>query len=292
MSGSGRAGAKVILLGEHAVVYGRPALAAGLPLALTARATAGAGPRIVGDDDPRGRALVGTAAEALGLDPAGWVVQVESEIPVGRGLGSSAALAIATLRALAQAAGRALEHDEEIRLGRRLERAFHGTPSGIDPAAAALGRCFRFVAGDPPAVEPLVVAAPVPLVIAYDDAPRSTAAAVGALRARRADAPARYEALFDAVAGVVAAGAEALATGDLAALGRCFDENQALLVACGVSSPTLDARVRLARDAGALGAKLTGAGAGGAIVAIAPEAAGVAEALARAGVRVLRAVVA
>lgn len=292
MSGRGRAGAKVILLGEHAVVYGRPAIAAGLPLFLTARAARGDGPRIAGDDDPRGRALVGAAAGAVGLDSSEWVIEVESEIPPGRGLGSSAALAIATLRALADAAGRRLEGGEELRIGRVLEGVFHGTPSGIDPAAAALGRCLRFVAGDPPAIAVLPVAAPVPLVVAFDDAPRSTGAAVGALRARRAADPARHEALFDAIGAVVAAGEAALATGDLAALGRSFDENQALLEALGVSSAALDERVRVARAAGALGAKLTGAGAGGAVIALAPEAAPVAGALAATGAHVLRTTVA
>jgi mevalonate kinase len=290
--GRGRAGAKVILLGEHAVVYGRPALAAGLPLALSVRAAPGEGPRIAGEDDPRGPALVRAAAEAVGTDPSTWVIEVESEIPRGRGLGSSAALAIATLRALADAAGRGLAADDEVRLGRALEGVFHGTPSGIDPAAAALGRCVRFVAGDPPVVEPLAVGAPVPLVVAFDDAPRSTGAAVAALRARRAAAPARHEALFDEVAAVVGTGVAALAAGDLAGLGRCFDENQALLGALGVSSPVLDERVAVARRAGALGAKLTGGGTGGAIIALAPDGGPVGAALAATGAHVLEVVVA
>lgn len=287
MSGRGRAGAKVILLGEHAVVYGRPAVAAGLPLEVAVWAERGDGPRVAGHDDPRGPALVEAAARALGMEPSAWVITIASDVPVGRGLGSSAALAVATLRALADAAGRPLADDAALRLGRLVERVFHGTPSGIDPAAAALGRCIRFVAGEPPVVEPVPVAIPVPLVIAFDDTPRDTAKAVGALRTRHDADPPRYEALFDAVAEVVAAGVTALREGDLARLGRCLDENQALLVALGVSSPVLDERVRVARAAGALGAKLTGGGAGGAIIALAPDAAPVADALAATGAHVL-----
>jgi len=286
VTGHGQAGAKIILLGEHAVVYGRPALAAGLPLRLSATARRGDGPRLLGTDDVRVTGMIERAASHLDLDPREWTIEVDSEIPQGRGLGSSAALAVATLRALADAAGVRLEIDDELRIGRELERAFHGTPSGVDPAAAALGRCFRFVAGDPPTVTPLPVDGVVPLVVAYDDEPRSTGDAVGGLRERRDADPGRHERLFDEVATLVRAGERALASGDFAALGRCFDANHALLGALGVSSPTLDERVRVARRAGALGAKLTGAGRGGAIIALVSDAGPVADALAAQGTHV------
>ena len=266
----GRAGAKVILLGEHAVVYGRPALASGLPLGLEAEAVRGAGPRLESDVDAgaRGEALVVEATRAVGLEPREWIVRVRSAIPPGQGLGSSAALSIAVLRALAAAAGRVLAPGEELRLGRMLEGIFHGTPSGIDPAAAALGSTFRFVRGDPPLVEPIALGAPVPLVIALGAAARSTGTAVGGLRERWQAEGKRYETLFDDVAAAVDAGVRALRAGDLVALGAAFDRNQALLEALGVSSPEIERRVAAARAAGALGAKLTGGGAGGAVIAL------------------------
>jgi mevalonate kinase len=266
----GRAGAKVILLGEHAVVYGRPAVASGLALALEAEARRGAGPRLESDieADARGETLVAKAARAVGLEPREWTVRVWSKIPAGQGLGSSAALSMGVLRALAAAAGRTLASDEELRLGRTLEGIFHGTPSGIDPAAAALGTTFRFVRGDPPVVEPIRLGAAVPLVIAFGGPARSTGAAVGALRARWQADPTRYDALFNEIAGVVASGVRALRAGDLAGLGAAFDRNQSLLGALGVSSPEIERRVAAARAAGALGAKLTGGGAGGGIVAL------------------------
>jgi mevalonate kinase len=280
----------VILLGEHAVVYGRPALAAGLRLGLDAEVHAADGPArlespVTADD--KGDRLVAEAAAAVGLAAHGFVVRVRSDIPAGVGLGSSAALAIAVLRALASAAGRALPVADELALGRRLEAIFHGHPSGIDPAAAALGSCFRFVRGEPPTVAPLRVARPLPLVIAFAGDARSTGAAVGALRARWEADRAAYDWLFDEVAARVDDGAAAAERGDLPALGRAFDANQALLERLGVSAPAVEALAATARRAGALGAKLTGGGAGGAIVALAPDAARVAATLEAAGARAL-----
>jgi mevalonate kinase len=289
----GRAAGKVILLGEHAVVYGRPALAAGLPLGLEVELAAGAGPLRFESDHPelaadaRPAALVDEAAAALGVATQGLVVRVRSELPPGVGLGSSAALAVAVLRALAAAAGRQLARDEELALGRRLEAIFHGTPSGIDPAAAALAGCFRFVRGDPPSITPLRLGTPLPLAVVLGARARSTGAAVGGLRTRWEADRARYEALFDEVAATVEAGAAAVERGDLAELGRAFDRNQDLLASLGVSAPEVDASVAAARAAGALGAKLTGGGAGGAVLALAEDPEAIARRLGAAGLRTL-----
>jgi mevalonate kinase len=283
----GRAGGKVILLGEHVVVYGRPALATGVPLVVDATVEAGPGPRLVSEmpTDPRTTCLVAEAAGMMGLDPAQVVVRVRSDIPPGRGLGSSAALAVAVLRALAAAAGRPLDTATTLARGRVLEQIFHGTPSGVDPAAAALGTCFRFVRGEPPLVTPIVLARPIRLVVAYGNRSRSTGAAVGGLHERwRAD-EARYERLFDEVAAIVGGGIAALEQGDLAGLGAAFDRNQTLLEALGVSHDDVESLIALARESGALGAKLTGGGGGGAILAVGDDPESIASGLRRSGAR-------
>ena len=292
MDARARASGKVILLGEHVVVYGRPAIAAGLPIGLEVSVTEGDGPSLVSDeaglaDDSRPRRLVAEAAALAGVDPRRTVVRVRSDLPPGRGFGSSAALAVATLRALFEATGRTLPLATALELGRRLEAVFHGTSSGIDPAAAALGTCFRFVRGEPPTVTPLELTTPLPLVIAYGTHARSTGAAVSGLRARWEADRARHEAIFDAVANTVERGETAARAGDLAALGRAFDDNQALLESLGVSSAETAALLAAARRAGALGAKLTGGGAGGAVIALAAEPEAVASRLERAGWRTM-----
>jgi mevalonate kinase len=282
----GRAAGKVILLGEHAVVYGRPALAAGLSLGLDVELLASDGPVRIESDrpelaaDPRPLRLVEEAAAALGVPADGFTVRVRSALPPGAGLGSSAALAIAVLRALGAAAARTLDGDEERAVGRRLEAIFHGHPSGVDPAAASLGSCFRFVRGEPPEIRPLAAPArPMHVVVALGERARSTGAAVTGLRARWEADRARHERLFDAVAAVVDDGARALETGDVARLGRAFDRNHDLLRELGVSAPEVERLVAAAHAAGALGAKLTGGGAGGAVIAVTEDAERLAAAL-------------
>jgi mevalonate kinase len=287
----GRAGGKVILLGEHAVVYGRPALAAGIGRGLAIELRHGRGPCVETDrtelaDDPRATEVLRAAAELVGLDAHDLVARVTSDLPPGMGLGSSAALSVAVLRACAQAADMTLSRERELDAGRRLEALFHGTPSGVDPAAAALGLgCFRFVRGEPPVVTSVRPGAPLGLVVAFGARSRSTGAAVGGLRERWLADRARYERVFDEVAVVVEDGVRAVAAGDAPALGRALDRNQALLEALGVSSAEVEATVGAARTAGALGAKLTGGGAGGAVIALAADALRVASRLEERGIR-------
>jgi mevalonate kinase len=289
--GHGRAGGKVILLGEHAVVYGRPAVATGLGLGVVAEASEGDGPRLDSaeiDDPARATAVVSQAARLVGLDPARVVVTVRADLPPGQGLGSSAALSVATLRAVAALANRSLTLDEECARGRELEAIFHGTPSGIDPAAAALGRCLRFVRGEPPSITPLSPGGAIDLVVVYGAGRRSTGAVVGGLRERWVEDRARHERLFDQIGDIVATGITAIERGDARGLGAAFDANQAVLRALGVSSDAVDRQVAVARAAGAYGAKLTGGGAGGAIIAVADDADVLAARLGRDGRTVLR----
>jgi mevalonate kinase len=302
---SGTAPGKVILLGEHAVVYGRPAIV--VPVWQTvATASVQAGPpgsgcilhahdlgatiRLAAADDKEPLALVARLAlAALGMaDEPDWRIDLASTIPIAGGLGSGAAISTALVRAIFAAAGQEATPQEVSRLVYASERIYHGTPSGIDNTVVAYGAPIWFVRGEPPQV--FTPAAPCTLVIADSGIHSPTKETVGDVRAAWEAQPARYEALFDAVAALVHAARRALAAGDLPTLGLLMDENQDILAQLGVSSPPLERLIDAARRAGAWGAKLSGGGRGGNVTSlVAPEqAAAVEEALLAAGaVRVI-----
>jgi mevalonate kinase len=310
--GLGTAPGKVILLGEHAVVYGAPALAVPVS-AVEARATVwpGAGPLSVRafypqreggaalevrlDEAPDTDALA-TAARCtldfLGLgQPPAWAVDLASTVPTGRGLGSSAATAVALVRALGAAAGRELSAEEAGRLAFEAERVTHGRPSGIDNTVVALGRPIRFERG---AHRPLGLRLPLTLLIADSGQPGDTRAMVEGVQLRHARRPAAYGGWFERIRRLVDEATVALAEGDLPRLGRLMNANHLALQAMRVSTPALDRLVAAARGAGALGAKLSGSGGGGIVIAlVAPEqAAAVGQAFSAAGAgQVLRTVV-
>jgi len=274
-----RAPGKIILAGEHAVVYGRPALAAPV-FGVQARVRVTPATRAwvyapavqldaaleaLPPAHPLRRAIEDTWA-TLAVPPRPARVHIASTIPVAAGLGSGAAVTVAIVRALAAFAGRPLPSEQVNALAYDIEKLHHGTPSGIDNTVITYGRplVYRKGAG----WELLQVARPVPLVIADTGHPAPTRDMVAGVRARWQAARERYEALFDAIAAAVAAARQALAAGDLAALGRALRDNQRLLRAIGVSSPALDALVDAALAAGAYGAKLSGAGGGGNMLAV------------------------
>ena len=281
--GTGRAHGKVILLGEHAVVHGAPAIAlpaAQLGVTVIAREATGNGTLssalYEGDLDAASARLqpVVTAVRAAlawcGEADTGVDVRIHSDIPVARGLGSSAAVSAATIRAVLQLAGRdACDPADLHELIQTAERVAHGTPSGIDA---------RMVVSDSPLwyqqgrFERAEARSPFSFVVADTGMPSGTRDAVAAVHAQRAADQQRVDAIV-AELGALATGARAdLLSGDRVTLGLRMTDAHALLQQLDVSSPELDRLVRAARTAGALGAKLTGGGRGGCMIALAADA--------------------
>ncbi|SJM63187.1 mevalonate kinase [Gulosibacter sp. 10] len=284
-TGAGRAHGKVILIGEHAVVYGQPAIA--LPVT-TAEAEVEVelydSARIdsdlyVGfsetapDQVAPVIAAVRAASEAVGFDPERVGVAIRSTIPVGRGLGSSAAVAAAIVDAASDASGVVLSADERYELIQASERVAHGTPSGIDARTVVSDSPLLFAQGE---VAPLRVGASFGFVIADTGAPSSTAQALAGVRALQETQPGLVEGAVERIGELTADARTALAAGDAAALGEAMAEAHRNLRRIDVSAPSLDGLVSAARKAGAAGAKLTGGGLGGCIIALAasPEATG------------------
>ncbi len=268
-SGHGSAPGKVILLGEHAVVYGRPALAAavGDRVEVEARLTPST-PR-PGDEGAAGRLLdqaLRRGAELAGLPAHGLHISVTSTLPAGVGLGSSAALSVALMRALHTLAGRHAAPDSICAHAFEIEKIFHGHPSGIDNTIATYGGLLCFRRGAEP--RPLHPARPLSLVIAIGRRPRRTAATVARLRRRWEQSPGECEPLFDCIGALAAAAEAALGGGDHGGLGAAMRENHELLRRLEVSTDELDEMVALAMRRGALGSKLTGGGGGGAVISL------------------------
>ena len=273
---------KVILFGEHAVVYERPAIA--IPVTQV-RATAtvetalpGSGLTLVAPNVGKSLSLATApqdeplaVAARLTLDHLSTpepdaTLTVSSTIPIASGLGSGAAVSTALVRALATFLGRTLEPAEISALVFEVEKIHHGTPSGIDNAVVAYEQPVYFVRGQP--VERLTAGAPFTLLIGDTGARSPTKKVVEHVRRGQQREPAHYDALFDQIGDLADEARRAIESGDVDALGPLMDENHALLIELGVSSPKLNDLVETARFAGALGAKLSGAGRGGNMIAL------------------------
>jgi mevalonate kinase len=278
MSGVGYAGGKAIVLGEHSVVYGGPAIAAGIDKGARACATPlangpsrlfvrGWGITVVETDadNDLGRAfaaLLATARQQGGAQ-GHCAVEVEAGLPPGGGLGCSAAIGVAIARSIDPRAA----ESEILERAMAWERVFHGNPSGIDAALAARGGCFLFRKGMP--LEPVHVRGQIHLCVGSTGSTSSTKAMVDAVAKLRARKPALVEEAFEAIRVLVSNAQLAIEAGDRTALGRLMDLNQMLLSGLFVSTPEIERMCAVAREAGALGAKLTGAGGGGSVIALA-----------------------
>jgi mevalonate kinase len=282
-----RAPGKAILFGEHAVVYGRPAIA--VPVTqVQAKATVTASPlapegqvRIdapdiglqselekLPDAHPL-RLLLQTLTKALAIPrlPA-LQLRIISTIPVAAGLGSGAAVSVAVLRALSAFLGKPLDDDKVCALAFEIEKAYHGNPSGIDNTVITYSRPIYFRRGAPFTL--LKPAQAATLVVADTGITSPTATAVAGVRQRWQADRTVYEALFDRIAELTEAGRQVMEHGSTPNLGPIMDNNHEILRKIGVSSPELDRLAETARASGAYGAKLSGAGLGGNIIALAP----------------------
>ena len=278
MIASYRACGKLILLGEHFVVHGTPALAAPIAAVSTEASVlddpAAPGPRLDvpfdGETRDVAESLLRLAVDRLAI-PAnrGWQVRVRSDVPIGYGLGSSAAFAVAVCGALARAAGHELSLDALNAHAHALERVVHGAPSGVDDTVITWGRAVSFRRGEPFAF--VTPGRPLRLVLASTPRIGTTHDAVAGVGRLRQSEPARFDVLLRDAGWVALQGLEAFRAGDAPRLGTLLDENHRLLLELGVSIPALDRLALAARQAGALGAKMTGGGLGGFVVALCRE---------------------
>ena len=273
---------KIILFGEHAVVYGRPALAAPVT-------------QVHADVDVSDSSRPGIWIDApdvslhaeLNTLPSDhpiasvinnlfflWrvspfpnlAIRITSTVPVASGLGSGAAVTVALTRALASYLQHSMSDEEVNGFAYEIEKLHHGTPSGIDNTVVTYAQPVYFVRGQP--IEIFYVGKPFTIVIADTGIAAPTKESVGHVRRLWMNDRSRWETIFDKIGEVAFTARRAIEAGKPEVLGELMDENHTLLQKLTVSSPELDRLVEAARDAGALGAKLSGGGRGGNMIAL------------------------
>lgn len=270
--GRGRASGKVILFGEHAVVHGISAIAAGIDRGAVAQCERASADfiSINGHSAKADELLLLALHEAradLGVGPAR--VELRLELPPGAGLGASAALGVATVRALGDLYERPTDDRKVFFAAQAWERVFHGNPSGVDVAAAQSGRPIRFSRASDP--DPLLMNRALRLVVAQAGPPASTKEMVASVARQKERNPEQFKRTLDAIAALVENATLLLKSGDLGAVGKLMDLNHMLLASWMLSTEELENACRRAREQGALGAKLTGSGGGGCVIALAGE---------------------
>ena len=303
--GSGRAGhflplvnasapGKIILFGEHAVVYNRPALAVpvtqvhvDVEVSDSPRAGIWINAPIIDlhaelnslpIDHPIGSVIlklfqlfgIPSTSSGRGARGEGLEISISSTIPVAAGLGSGAAVSVALIRALALHASHPLTNEQVNELAFEIEKLHHGTPSGIDNTVITYAKPVFFIKGHP--METFKVGKPFTIVIGDTGIPAPTKESVGDLRRLWLRDTIIFEGYFNEIAQIALIARRSIESGKPELLGELMDENHALLQSMTVSSPELDKLVEAARKAGALGAKLSGSGRGGNMIALVEQA--------------------
>ncbi len=288
ISTHGTASAKIILFGEHAVVYGQPAIAIPIQDVRTSAAVSIdasiSAPIIEAKDLKVETALdAATYPEAIvpiikaielvhqkivKLPKTGWRLTVWSKIPIGRGLGSSAATSIAIIRALTRAMMKFLSPKDLIKYSFEIEKLHHGTPSGIDNTVISLEKPILFRKDHEPAA---IQSGSMFFVVGDTGVTKKTGDIVAQVAEAKAKDPDQYDHIFSQIGTIARQGSLALKDGDVKKIGKLMNENHILLQRIQVSSSELENLIDVAKTKGALGAKLCGAGKGGCMVAVAKD---------------------
>ncbi len=283
----GKAPGKIILFGEHAVVYGQPAIA--IPV-MDVNATVRVTPILnaesgkvrvqaseigldelledLPEENPLGAAIRITLHEITPNHTPAFEIQIDSNIPISAGMGSGAAVTVAIIRALSAFLGRPLPNERISKLAYEVEKLHHGNPSGIDNTVVTFQKPVYFQREEP--IQTLSISRPTHWVIADTGEKTPTRETVAAVRALYDGAPQVYEEIFAEIGSIVRVARQALSVGDLPFLGQLLDKNQQFLRDLQVSSPKLENLISAAREAGAVGAKLSGGGRGGNMIALVP----------------------
>jgi len=284
--GKGSGYGKVILFGEHFVVHGVPGIVSAIDSTTDAevkRISEG----IAINDERKGakgytekkkahqKESMERMLKTMGIDPreAALEIWLGGNLPGFSGIGASAASSVAIARALAEEYEMDLSDERINEIAYEAEKAYAGTPSGIDNTAATYGGLIWFrrnLKGGPNTIEKLGLREPVEIIIGNTGIVANTKEMVAGVADRKKRNPEKYNPLFRQSEELAFTARRALEEFDLRRVGKLMNENHRLLQEIEVSCEELDYLVNLAREQGALGAKLTGGGGGGCMVALTP----------------------
>jgi mevalonate kinase len=271
---------KVILFGEHFVVYGIPAIASAINEKTIAMIESADGFELVDNrnempgykEKKKGQqeASLDYIFKAVGMERPAIRITLAGDLLAASGVGASAASCAAIARALS--GHFKLNYDDKRinEIAHEGEKGYHGTPSGIDDTAATYGGLLWFRKGEPNTIELIKIREPVEAVMGYTGITADTKEVVADVRKRKEENPETFERIFREEEGLIQEARKALESFNLKRVGELMNKNQELLQEIGVSCKELDMLITTARENGAFGAKLTGTGRGGYMVALTP----------------------
>jgi len=274
--GKGSGHGKIILFGEHFVVYGAPAIAAGISNTSDVEVKKANENKIVSKQrviPELSVVAIGNVLSAMGMKDK-YEVTLTGDLPTEGGLGSSAAFCVGLVRALAHEKKLHLEPEQVNRFAYEGEKAFHGNPSGIDNYIATHRGVIEFTRGKTPLESKFVkmeLSKPLDFVISMTGKIGSTPKMIEAVRKFKEEDEEEFSQLKDEYFKIANEGRKFVEKGKLDEIGSLMNANQNLLSELGVSDETNDAIVELAMKHGAYGAKLTGGGGGGCCISLAKD---------------------
>jgi mevalonate kinase len=284
MSGEGIGFGKAILLNEHFVVYGIPSIVSAIGKYTISKIEESsqpgweindnrkATPRYKEDKLEQQKDSINRMLEKLDIDLSkkGIEITLEGSLFCASGVGASAASCVAIARALSDHYDLNLSDEDINDVSYEGEKGYHGNPSGIDNTASTYGGLIWFERAENSKMDKITIPTPIEIILGNTGKVANTSEAVKGVRERKEKNPSKYTEIFNRAENIAYLARNALVNEDLVELGKLMNENHKLLQQIEVSSKELDFLVKLARDQGALGAKLTGGGLGGNIIALTP----------------------
>jgi mevalonate kinase len=275
---------KAILFNEHFVVYGIPSIVSAIGNYTVAKVEPSEKPGFMLDDKrlatpkykedklEQQKESFSLMFKKMGLDfsKIGVRITLEGNLVAASGIGASAASCVAVARALAESFDLELSDEAINEIAYEGEKGYHGTPSGVDNTASTYGGLIWFQKAEKNVIERISIRSPVEIVIGNTGKVTNTKAAVDGVKQRREANVKKYKEIFDRAENIAYLAKRALHDGSYPSVGKLMNEDHKLLQQIEVSSRELDFLVSIARDAGALGAKLTGGGLGGNMIALTP----------------------